>query len=200
MEIGPLVPEKTTFKCFIIYGHTGHLVHVTNIILKPFHFSPKSFHTNFGKKLSSGSLEKQALILICKLPWTEVKKMTLTLNTLKLNKLSASTNFQVTGCIVSKKSTVLSFDLAVKKVKVNPVSLFDQTMIGRSPRCYIPSFVDTGLPDTGAWQPSWSCDQHHVYKFSMYPKVCIKKFGLNGPMVSEKSQFYFSYVNDLQFN
>ena len=38
------------------------------------------------------------------------------------------------------------FDLAVKKVKVTPGSSFEQTIMGRSPRCYIPSFVEIGSP------------------------------------------------------
>ena len=40
---------------------------------------------------------------------------------------------------------MLQLDLAVKKVKVNPGKSFEQTMISRSPRCYIPSFVEIGL-------------------------------------------------------
>ena len=64
--------------------------------------------------------------------------------------------FRLLAAIVSEKSTVLtfsirkaqvtSFDLAVKYVKVTPGSSFEQTMIGWSPRRYIPSFVDIGLP------------------------------------------------------
>ena len=56
--------------------------------------------------------------------------------------------------IVSEKSTVFKFsygkaqitdfDLGVKKVKITPGSSFEQTMIGRRPRCYIPSFVGIG--------------------------------------------------------
>ena len=67
-----------------------------------------------------------------------------------------SYHFQVTGCIVSEKSTVFTFsygkaqitkfDLAVKLVKVNPGSLFEQIIMGWSPRCYIPSFVEIGPP------------------------------------------------------
>ena len=50
-------------------------------------------------------------------------------------------------------------------VKVNPGSSFVQTMMGRSPRCYIPSFVEIGPPVPEkifegfykwAWRPS-SC-------------------------------------------
>ena len=37
-------------------------------------------------------------------------------------------------------------NLTVKKVKVTPGSSFLQTMMGRSPRCYIPSFVEIGPP------------------------------------------------------
>ena len=34
MQIGPLVPETKIYKVFTIYGHGGHLFHVTNIIKK----------------------------------------------------------------------------------------------------------------------------------------------------------------------
>ena len=37
------------------------------------------------------------------------------------------------------------FDLAVKQVEVTPGSSFEQIM-GWSPRCYIPSFVEIGSP------------------------------------------------------
>ena len=66
IEIGPLVPEKI-LRVSPVYGHGGHLDHMTNIILKHFHFPvPKSLHTKFGLKLSSCSCEEQVLILICK--------------------------------------------------------------------------------------------------------------------------------------
>ena len=48
-------------------------------------------------------------------------------------------------------------------------------MKGRSPPCHIPSFMEIGslVPEIlkgfyhiWAWLPSWSCDQHHVDKFS----------------------------------
>ena len=38
------------------------------------------------------------------------------------------------------------FDLAVKKVKVTPGSSFEQTMMGWSTGCYIPSFMEIGPP------------------------------------------------------
>ena len=37
-------------------------------------------------------------------------------------------------------------DLVVKYVKVIPGSPFEQSVIGLSPRCYIPSFVEIGPP------------------------------------------------------
>ena len=51
-----------------------------------------------------------------------------------------------------------------------------------------------------AWWPSWSCDQHRVKKFfiSMYQKAYIQNLVKNGPVVSEKSKFLFSCLNDLE--
>ena len=94
--------------------------------------------------------------------------------------------FRSKASIVSEKSTVFTFsyrkpvtkfDLAVKYVKVTPGSLFEQTMMGWSPRCYIPSFVEIGLPvlekifewfllHIWAWQLSWSCDPDAANKIS----------------------------------
>ena len=34
VEIGPAVPEEKILKCFTIYGHGGHLGHVTWFIYK----------------------------------------------------------------------------------------------------------------------------------------------------------------------
>ena len=38
----------------------------------------------------------------------------------------------------------MKFDLAVKKAKVNPGKSFEQFMMGLSPKCYIPSFMESG--------------------------------------------------------
>ena len=64
--------------------------------------------------------------------------------------------FRSVAAIVSEKSTVFTFsyrkakvtkfDLAIKKVKVTPGSLFEQAMMGRSPQCYILTFVEIGPP------------------------------------------------------
>ena len=45
-----------------------------------------------------------------------------------------------------RKALVSKFDLTIKKVKIIPGSSFEQTMMGWSPRCYIPSFMEIGQP------------------------------------------------------
>ena len=82
-------------------------------------------------------------------------------------------------------------------------------MMGRSPQCYIPSFVEIGplAPERRilkgfhyiwAWRSSWSCDQDHVNIFiSLYLKAFIQNLVQNGPEVSEKILFEFLYVHDL---
>ena len=41
--------EEDFQRIFTIYGHVGHLGHVTSIMLSDFHFLvPESFHTKFG--------------------------------------------------------------------------------------------------------------------------------------------------------
>ena len=83
-------------------------------------------------------------------------------------------------------------------------------MMGRSPQCYITSFMKIGPPvlkkkilkgfyHIWAWRPSWSCDQDHVNKFS-FPyklKAFIQNLVQNGPVVSEKIRFEFLYVHHL---
>ena len=116
---------------FTIYGHGGHLGHVTSIMLIDFHFHvPKS------------------------LPWAKVKNdLDLEYSHTFINSITCLPlpNFRTQAAILSEKSTFsyekayfTKFDLAVKKIKVNPGSSFEQTMVGRSPRCYIPSFVEIG--------------------------------------------------------
>ena len=51
VKIGQPVLEKKIFEGFLpfIYGHGGHLGHVTRIMLTDFYFLvPESFHTKFG--------------------------------------------------------------------------------------------------------------------------------------------------------
>ena len=46
-EIGLPIPEKKIFRVFTIYGHGGHLSHVTSIMSSDFHFLvSESFHEN----------------------------------------------------------------------------------------------------------------------------------------------------------
>ena len=68
------------------------------------------------------------------------------------------------------------------------MSPFEQTMMGRSPRCYIQSFVEIGPPvpekkilkgfyHIWTWRPSWSCGQHHVKKIHIVvPESFLTKF------------------------
>ena len=74
-----------------------------------------------------------------------------------------------------------------------PGSLFEQTMVGWSPRCYIPSFVKIGPPVPEkkilkgfyhilAWRPSWSCDLDAANKISFpLPKEAPHKIGFDRP-------------------
>ena len=45
-----------------------------------------------------------------------------------------------------RKVKVTKFNLAVKQVKVTRGSSFEQTMMGWSPQCFMPSFVEIGPP------------------------------------------------------
>ena len=58
MKISPPVLEKNIFEgfyhIFTIYGHGGHLGHVTRIMLINFHFLvPESFQTKFSSEWPS---------------------------------------------------------------------------------------------------------------------------------------------------
>ena len=82
-------------------------------------------------------------------------------------------------------------------------------MMGWSPRCYIPSFVEIGLPvpkkkiiegfyHIWAWQPSLSCGPAscHQILISLYLKAYLQNLVHNCTVVSEKIRFYFLYVLD----
>ena len=57
MKIGLPVREKKIFEgIFTIYGHGGHLGHVTSIMPSDFHFLvPESFHKKIGSDRHSSS-------------------------------------------------------------------------------------------------------------------------------------------------
>ena len=144
--------EEDFLRVFTIYGHGGHLGNATTILSINFHFLvPESLHIKFGFDWPSDFWEKPVLIFKCKWPWAKVKKWPWPSILTYLHYLN---RFQVTGCNSSEKSIVFTFfyrkalvtkfDLAIKEVKVNPGSSFEQTMIGRSHRCYIPSFMEIG--------------------------------------------------------
>ena len=77
-------------------------------------------------------------------------------------------------------------------------------MMGWSPRCYIPSFVEIGLPVPEknifegfyhilAWRPSLSCD-HQIFFFA--PESFHKNLVQIGTVVFEKTRVEFLYVDD----
>ena len=54
VEIGLPVREKKILKGFTMYGHGGHLDHVTSIMSSDFHLLvPESFHKRFGSDRQS---------------------------------------------------------------------------------------------------------------------------------------------------
>ena len=56
--------EEDFLKVFTIYGHGGHVGHVTQLICIHFHsHSPSSFHMNFGSKSPNSFSEKEVLTL-----------------------------------------------------------------------------------------------------------------------------------------
>ena len=88
-------------------------------------------------------------------------------------------------------------------------SSFEQTMMGWSPRCYIPSFVEINppvpekifegfLPYMGmaANFVMWPASCHQIF-ISLYLKAFIKNLVQIGTVVSEKIGFEFLYVHDL---
>ena len=89
-------------------------------------------------------------------------------------------------------------------------SSFEQTMMGRSPQCYVPSFMEIGppvpekkiferfLPYMGVaailvMLPA-SC---HQILISLYLKAFIQNLVQNGIVVSEQIWFEFFYVHNL---
>ena len=56
--------EEDFSKVFTIYGHGGHVGHVTQLIYINIHsHAPSSFHMNFGSKSLNCFSEKQVLTL-----------------------------------------------------------------------------------------------------------------------------------------
>ena len=83
-------------------------------------------------------------------------------------------------------------------------------MMGRSPRCYIPSFMKIGLlvlekkifegfllyMNMAAILVMWPASCHQIF-ISLYLKAFIQNLVQNGPVVSEKTWFEFLYVHSL---
>ena len=71
----PVGSGEEFWRIFTIYGHGGHLGHVTSIMSSDFHFLvPESFHTKFGSDRHSSFWENSVWIFVCTLPWAKVKK------------------------------------------------------------------------------------------------------------------------------
>ena len=83
-------------------------------------------------------------------------------------------------------------------------------MMGWSPRCYIPSFVEIGLPVPekiykGFWPymgmaailVMWPASCHQIF-ISLYLKAFIQSLVQINTVVSEKIWFEFLYVHDLE--
>ena len=115
-------------------------------------------------KWPSGFLETKVLIFICKCPGAKDKKWhwpSILTYFHKFNKMSAPTNFQVTGCNrFSEKIHCFHFFFLQKSLcyqswpcrkigQGQPRVIIGQTIMGWSPRCYIPSFVEIGPPVSG---------------------------------------------------
>ena len=83
-------------------------------------------------------------------------------------------------------------------------------MMGWSPKCYIPSFVEIGSPvpekkifegflsymGVAAILVMWPASCHQIF-ISLYLKAFIKTLVQIGKLVSEKIWFEFLYVHDL---
>ena len=90
------------------------------------------------------------------------------------------------------------------------MSSFEQTLMGRSPQCYIPGFFEIGppvpekkifegfLPYMGvvAILVMWPASCHQIF-ISMYLKAFIQNLVQNGIEDSEKIRFEFLNVHDL---
>ena len=63
-----------------------------------------------------------------------------------VNRIQLVSEISTVFPIFNRKAKIIKFDLAVKYVKVTPGSSFAQAIMGRSPKCYIPSSVEIDLP------------------------------------------------------
>ena len=67
--------EEDFQRFFAIYGHGGHLSHVTSIMSSDFHFLVlESFHTKFGQINTVVSEKIWFEFFVCTRPWAKVKK------------------------------------------------------------------------------------------------------------------------------
>ena len=125
--------------------------------------------------------------------------------------MSAPPTFQVTGCNSFWK--IHCFHFPIEKPKLpNLTSSFEQTMMGWSPQCYIPSFVEISQPvpekkifegflpymGMAAILVMWPASCHQIFiSLYMYLKAFIQNLVQILTVVSEKIRFEFLYVQDL---
>ena len=75
VEIGLPVPEMKFLKVFTIYGHGGHLGHVTTIMTSDFHFLvPESYQKKLVRIGKVVSEKIRFEFFVCRRPWDKVKK------------------------------------------------------------------------------------------------------------------------------
>ena len=108
------------WRVFTKWGRDGHLGHVTSIMSSDFRFLvPEIFHKKFGSDWHSSFWEILVWNFVCTRPWAKVKKWpwpSILIYLHIFNKMSAPTNFQVTGCNGFCKSTVILFPIEKPKL------------------------------------------------------------------------------------
>ena len=105
--------EEDFLRVFTIYGHGGHLGHVTSITSSDFHFLvPESFHTKFGSDRHSSFLENPVQILyVHHLGPRSRNSLDLQYSLIFIYSIRCMLllTFRSLAAIVSEKSTVFTF-------------------------------------------------------------------------------------------
>ena len=105
--------EEDFLRVFTIYGHGGHLGHVTRIMLIDFHFLlPESFHTKFGLEWPSSSEKiRFEFLYVHDLGPRSINDLDLQYSHTFMKSISCLhlPTFRSQASIVSEKSTVFTF-------------------------------------------------------------------------------------------
>ena len=186
--------RRKFFKVFTKYGPGNHLGYVTRNIWTNFHPNiPWRLHKKFGFKQPNFFKEtKLEMLNLSDLGQRSVNDHDLGLSQIVVYSFIWLYVPTVTSkaSIVSWKSTAWAFshtktnktkfDLAVKYVKVNSGSSFEQIWQYSKNQCCTVSFMIIGLlvPDKKifegfyhiwAWRPSWLCEENHKFVFTFIP-------------------------------